>query len=96
MPAVPGFSQYIHRVLSSPLLYRQYDRVKAGGSHTNKLNLNVIPNLLIPLPPLREQARIVARVDELMAICDQLQTRIVDSVRIGAAMTTSFSLQAPN
>lgn len=31
---------------------------------------------LFPLPPLSEQHRIVAKVDALMALCDQLKTRI--------------------
>ena len=33
-------------------------------------------NLVFPLPPLAEQHRIVAKVDALMALCDQLKTHI--------------------
>jgi hypothetical protein len=64
--------RYFLLALRSPVLARQYQELKVGGSHTNKLNLGDIPKLVVPVPPLAEQKRIVARVDELMALCDQL------------------------
>ena len=38
------------------------------------LNRNDAYDLLIPLPPLPEQERIVARLDELMTFCDSLES----------------------
>lgn len=40
------------------------------------LNLTNIRELEIPLPPLAEQRRIVAKVDELMAVLDALETTL--------------------
>ena len=71
--------RFAHMVLHSPLLVQQYEEIKAGGSHTNKLNLADLPLLKIPVAPIDEQHRIVAKVDELMALCDALKERLADA-----------------
>ena len=40
------------------------------------LNLGILRNLPIPLPPLAEQHRIVSKVNALMALCDRLEAAL--------------------
>ena len=63
------------------LLRKQYDEMRsqaAGGAQPN-LNVQKIKELLVPIPPLAEQRRIVAKVDQLMALVDQLETQLTTS-----------------
>lgn len=39
--------------------------------NTDKLNM-----LVVPLPPLEEQKRIIEKVDSLMKLCDELEKKI--------------------
>ncbi|EAR21576.1 restriction endonuclease subunit S [Nitrococcus mobilis] len=78
-PKSTPITRWTKLVLESPLMLGQYEAIKAGGSHTNKLNLGDIPKLMVPLPPLAGQARIVAKVDELMALCDRLEAQQADT-----------------
>ena len=45
---------------------------KASGTTFREVSAKIVANLPFPLPPLAEQHRIVAKVDELMALCDRL------------------------
>ncbi|MBL4542181.1 MAG: restriction endonuclease subunit S [Rhodobacteraceae bacterium] len=74
--------EFFRLLLNSPFVEEEFDRIKiGGGTHTNKLNLASI-NMTqlrgcpIPLPPLAEQHRIVAKVDALMALCDRLDSAL--------------------
>lgn len=55
---------------------RAYYAMNATGVSPSMKNVSrwVILNLPFPVPPLSEQHRIVAKVDELMALCDRLET----------------------
>ncbi|GAB3126659.1 restriction endonuclease subunit S [Novispirillum itersonii] len=43
-----------------------------------------------PLPPLAEQRRIVAKVDELMALCDRLQAQQADAEAVHATLVKTL------
>jgi type I restriction enzyme S subunit len=48
----------------------------APATAQKNINLEILTQVLIPIPPLAEQRRIVAKVDELMALCDRLETSL--------------------
>ena len=45
----------------------------APGTTFKEVSGKIVSKLLFPLPPLPEQRRIIARVEELMTLCDQLE-----------------------
>jgi len=44
-----------------------------------KINQSELNNILVPVPPISEQHRIVAKVDQLMALCDDLESKLKQS-----------------
>jgi type I restriction enzyme S subunit len=47
---------------------------RAPGTTFREVSGKIVASLPFPLPPLDEQHRIVAKVDELMRLCDRLET----------------------
>ena len=50
--------------------FKQYNK----GTALPTLDMNKIKNILIPMPPLAEQHRIVAKLEELLPLCQQLDS----------------------
>lgn len=70
--------------ISKDYLFRFLPSIALGGQQKNALmgntlNSESMAQLLVPIPPLAEQHRIVAKVDELMALCDRLESRQADA-----------------
>lgn len=51
-------------------------RTYGKGASQGNLNLGLIRTFKIPVPPTAEQQRIVAKVDELLDLCDQLESQL--------------------
>ncbi|MBA3350985.1 MAG: restriction endonuclease subunit S [Blastocatellia bacterium] len=57
---------FLYYVLSSDLVFQQFDRLAAGSTVRN-LNIGLVKGVKIPFPPLAEQQRIVGLLDEAFA-----------------------------
>ncbi len=83
LDGIPPMQDYLMLVL-----VKQYEEMRlqsAGGAQPN-LNVHKIKEVFIPLPPLAEQRRIVAKVGELMTLVDQLDTHISVSRQVGVKL----------
>ena len=66
------YPRYLAMLIGSPHV-RQYLGGFAVGATMQNLNQSILLKMSIGLPPVAEQHRIVAKVDELMALCDHLE-----------------------
>ncbi len=66
-PIVEKFYYYIFR------LYRETGRMQAKGTAMPGLSSVVLHNMIVPLPPLEEQKRIVVKLEEILPLCDRLK-----------------------
>lgn len=83
--------RYVNFVNSSTFAREYYGRVAAGTSSSMKnVSREQILSLLIPLPPLAEQHRIVAKLDQLMALCDQLKTQLSQARQLNGQLASTL------
>ncbi|WJV67680.1 restriction endonuclease subunit S [Pectobacteriaceae bacterium CE70] len=70
---------FLYQLLSSPFIIKAF-KEKASGAVVLNLNADKVRETFILIPPFAEQQRIVAKVNELMSLCDQLEQQSLTSL----------------
>ena len=66
------FPQFVRKILMSPTVINKLTEQQKGIG-AKHINVSDVCNLLLPLPPLAEQKRIVAKLEELLPLCERLK-----------------------
>ena len=63
--------EYVYQVILAPITQKVIQDSK--NSTNDNISMDTIKSFLIPLPPLAEQKRIVAKLEEILPLCEQLK-----------------------
>lgn len=85
---------FMFNVLRSPFVLNTYQKRFSGNGLQPNLKMNDVTELMTPVAPLSEQHRIVAKVDELIILCDQLKARLNESQTTQLYLTSAIVEQA--
>lgn len=78
-------SDYFYHLLGSPAIYREFERLAAGATVKN-LNIDLVKSVKVALPPLDEQKRIAAILDQADELRRKRQRAIDRLNQLGQAM----------
>lgn len=86
---------YLNISMNAPCFRKTqiYPHLKQQCGQAN-VNGTIMRNMMIPVPPVAEQHRIVAKVDQLMALCDQLKTRATQARQLNEQLASTLVEQA--
>lgn len=86
-------NDYVLNVFTSPFFNSEIDKNLRGIAYKG-LNLNLLSNFLIPLPPFPEQQAIVVRAKKLLAMIDELEKQVVERIDQSEMLTQSVLEEA--
>ena len=76
-PIEKNFNLYIYTYIKAGVFLQSIDLIGTAGQ--DNISVTKSRSIALPVPPLEEQYRIVAKVDELMTLCDQLKTCLTEA-----------------
>ncbi|HBB7587461.1 TPA: restriction endonuclease subunit S, partial [Escherichia coli] len=77
VPYIKESAEYIYYFLLASA--KKID-AEASGTTFKEVSGAIVSKILLPLPPLSEQLKIVSRANELMSLCDQLEQQSLTSL----------------
>lgn len=85
------FAPFLNKYLCTRQGLDQIGRICPGSAGRNRvLAIKRLPEIMIPLPPLGEQRRIVARIQELAAKLEKVKNlRSLSSIELGATLAAA-------
>jgi type I restriction enzyme S subunit len=93
-PLLASLTPYAELYLNSPYGVAEMKRLAITSAGLFSLSVGKIRKIPLPLPPLAEQHRIVAKVDALMKICDQLEASLDHTATIRRRLLDALLAEA--
>ncbi|EKO3629254.1 restriction endonuclease subunit S [Vibrio metschnikovii] len=87
-PIETALNTYIYTYLRAGTFLKAIDLIGTAGQ--DNISVTKSRSILLPTPPLKEQHRIIAKVDELMALCDQLEQQTEASIEAHQVLVTTL------
>lgn len=81
-------NKYIYTYLTAGLFLQSIELIGTAGQ--DNISVTKSRSIVMPMPPLEEQHRIFARVEELMVVCDELKARLKESQITQLHLTDAF------
>lgn len=73
---IDGSQHFISGYLNSPSGVKEMQRLAVTTSGLYNLSVGKIRNIMIPVPPIKEQEKILAQMDKFLIICESLKSRL--------------------
>ena len=72
------YQKYIYTIFTSKYLQNKINKAATGSTNQKELPKNILMEFFLPVPPLAEQKRIVAKIEELFAKLDFITTTLAE------------------